>query len=111
MKLTRSVCSREIKKTEVLDSSGEMIGKITDMTFTFDGKLELSKFILAGSRWEEFLESIKIRPDRDPVVDGALIEQMDDHLHLNTTLDSLKTTLDEDAIAEGEIRLSQLEKM
>jgi len=111
MKLTRSICSREIKRTEVLDATGEVIGKVTDLTFTFDGNLRLSKFILAGSRWEEFLESIRIRPDRDPVVDGALIDQMDNHLHLNTTLDSLKTTLDQDAIGADEIRLSQMEKM
>ncbi|MHA2027647.1 MAG: PRC-barrel domain-containing protein [Candidatus Thorarchaeota archaeon] len=111
MNLTRSICSRDIKKIEVLDTTGEVIGKVTDLTITFDGNLRLSKFILAGSRWQEFLESIKIRPNRDPVVDGALIDQMDDHLHLNTTLDSLKTTLDDEAIVEGEIRLSQLEKM
>jgi sporulation protein YlmC with PRC-barrel domain len=111
MKLTRSICSRDIKKVDVLDASGEIVGKVADLTFTFDGELRLSKFILAGSRWEEFLESIKVRPDRDPVFDGALIENIDDHVHLNTTVDSLKTTLDKDAIPEGDVRLSQIERM
>ncbi|MFW9805202.1 MAG: hypothetical protein ACFFFK_00570 [Candidatus Thorarchaeota archaeon] len=111
MKLTRSICSREIKKANVLDSKGENIGKVGDMTFAFDGELSLSKFILAGSRWEEFLESIKIRLNKDPVFDGTLIEHIDDHIHLNTTIDSLKTTLDLDAIPKGDIRLSHLEKM
>ncbi len=111
MKLTRSICSREIKKTNVLDSSGEIVGKIGDLTFSFNGELKLSKFILAGSRWEELLETIKLRQDSDPVFDGSFIKQIDDHVHLNTTVDSLKTTLDKDAIPEGDIRLSQLEKM
>lgn len=111
MKLTRSICSREIKKTNVLDSKGEIIGKVGDLTFAFDGELSLSKFILAGSRWDEFLESIKVRPNKDPVFDSSLIERIDDHVHLNTTVDSLKTTLDSDAIPEGDIRLSHLERM
>ena len=111
MKLTRSICSRDMKKTNVLDSIGKVVGKVGDLTFTFDGELKLSKFILAGSRWEEFLESIKVRPDREPVFDGSLIEHIDDHIHLNTTLDSLKTTLDKDSIPVSDIRLSKIEKM
>ncbi|MFW9787733.1 MAG: hypothetical protein ACFFE2_10385 [Candidatus Thorarchaeota archaeon] len=111
MKLTKSICSREIKKTKVLDSSGEVVGKVKDLTFSFDGELKLSKFILGGSRWEEFLESVKIRPDKDPVFDGSLIDHIDDHVHLNTTVASLKTTHDKDAIPEGDIRLSKIEKM
>jgi sporulation protein YlmC with PRC-barrel domain len=111
MKLTRSICSRDMKKTNVLDSTGKVVGKVGDLTFTFDGELKLSKFILTGSRWEEFLESIKVRPDKAPVFDGSLIEHIDDHVHLNTTIDSLKTTLDKDAIPAGDIRLSKMEKM
>jgi len=111
MKLTRSICSRQIKKTDVLDASGKNVGKVNDLTFKFNGELSLSKFIIAGSRWEEFLESLKIRPDKDPVFDGSLIETIDDHVHLNTTVETLKTTLDKDAIPEGDIRLSQIEKM
>jgi sporulation protein YlmC with PRC-barrel domain len=111
MKVTRSICSREIKKKDVQDSSGNVVGKISDMTFTFHGKLELSKFILGGSRWEEFLESVKIRPDNDPVFEGKLIKDIDDHVHLDTTTNSLKTTLDKDAISDDEIRLSNMVKM
>jgi len=111
MKLTRSICCREMKKTDVLDSSGEKIGRVTDLTFSFDGKFKLSKFVLAGPRWEEFLETIKVRPDKDPVFDGSLIKKIDDYVHLDTSVNSLKTTLDADAIPKGDIRLSQLEKM
>jgi sporulation protein YlmC with PRC-barrel domain len=100
-----------MKKTNVLDSSGEKIGKVGDLTFSFDGELKLSKFVLAGSRWEELLESIKIRPDRDPVFDSSFIKKIDDNVHLNASVDLLKTTLDSDAIPKGDIRLSQVEKM
>ena len=111
MKLERSICCKEMKKTDVLDSSGEKIGRVSDLTFSFDGELKLSKFILAGSRWEELLESIKARPNRDPVFDGSLITTIDEHVHLNTSVNALKTTLDSGAIPKGDIRLSQVEKM
>lgn len=111
MKLVRSICTREMMKTDVLDSSGEKIGRVGDLTFSFDGKLKLSKFILTGSRWEEFLESIKFRPDMDPVFDGSLIKTIDEHIHLDTTTNSLKTTLDSDAIPKTDIRLSDFKKM
>jgi len=111
MKLARSICCREMKKADVVDSSGNKIGNVGDLTFTFDKEFTLSKFILAGPRFEEFLESIKIKPDKDPVFDGSLITKIDEKVHLNTSVNSLKTTLDKDAIGKGEIRLSKLEKM
>jgi len=111
MKLARSLCCKEIKKADVVDSSGNKIGNVSDLTFTFDKEFKLSKFILAGPRFEEFLESIRVKPDKDPVFDGSLITKIDEKVHLNTNVNSLKTTLDKDAIGKGEIRLSKLEKM
>ncbi|MGY5881846.1 MAG: PRC-barrel domain-containing protein [Candidatus Thorarchaeota archaeon] len=111
MKLARSLCCKEMKKADVVDSSGNKVGNVGDMTFTFDKELKLSKFILAGPRFEEFLESIKVKPDKDPVFDGSLITKVDEKVHLDTSVNSLKTTLDKDAIPQGDIRLSQLEKM
>ncbi|MHA2191169.1 MAG: PRC-barrel domain-containing protein [Candidatus Thorarchaeota archaeon] len=73
--------------------------------------MKLSQFILAGSALEEFLESVKVKPDKDPVFDGRLIERLGDKIQLNTTSNALKTTLDKDAIPTGQIRLSELEKM
>ena len=111
MKIARSLCCKEMKKADVVDSSGNKVGNVGDMTFTFDKELKFSKFILAGPRFEEFLESIKVRPDNDPVFDSSLITKIDEKVHLDTSVNSLKTTLDKDAIGEGEIRLSKLEKM
>jgi len=111
MELKRSICCRELRNSDVVGSDGEKIGRIGDMTFTFDGELKLSQFILAGRTFEEFLESIKVRPDKDPIFNASMITKMDEKVHLDTTKNSLKTTLDEGAIGEGEIRLSKLEKL
>ena len=112
MELARETCCRDLKKYDVLDSTGEKIGKVGDFTFKYeDGELKLSQFVLAGPKWEEFLEAIKVKPDRDPVFNSELITKVDEDIHLNTSSNSLKTTLDKGAIPEFEIRLSQLEKL
>ena len=111
MDLKRSINCREIRKCDVVGSDGEKVGRIGDMTFKFDGELKLSQFILSGPAFEEFLEAIKIRPDKDPVFDASMIERMDEKVHLSTNRNSMKTTLDKGAIADDEIRLSKLEKL
>ncbi len=111
MEIKQSICCRKIKKADVMDSSGKKIGHIGDLTFTFDGDLKLSQFILAGSVFEEFMEAIKGRPDKDPIFDSSYITKMGDKIHLSSTSDALKTTLDECAISDSEIRLSKIEKL
>ena len=111
MKAERPICCKELMKADVLDSMGQRIGRIGDLTFKFDRELRLSKFILAGPRWEELLESVRIKRDRDPVFDGSKIKQIGDNVHLDTSINELKTTLDKDAIPKGDIRYSALKKM
>ena len=111
MELKRSINCREIRKCDVVGSDGEKIGQIGDMTFKFDGELKLSQFILSGPAFEEFLEAIKIRPDKDPIFDASMIEKMGDKVVLSSNKNSLKTTLDKGAIPDDEIRLSKLEKL
>lgn len=111
MEITRSLCCKQLRKMDVIDSSGEKIGRIGDLTFQFENsELKIAQFILAGPRFEEFLEAIKVKPDRDPVFDISLIKKMGEKVHLDTSANSLKTTLDECAISDDEIRLSKLEK-
>jgi sporulation protein YlmC with PRC-barrel domain len=109
--VVKSLNCRELRNCDVVDSSGAKVGKINDLTFTFEGVLKLKQFILAGSKWEEFLESVKFRPDKDPVLSASLIKKIGDEVHLNTNVNSLKTTLDEGAIELGELRWSKLTKM
>jgi len=111
VELKRSINCREIRKCDVVGSDGEKVGRISDMTFKFDGELKLSQFILSGPAFEEFLEAIKIRPDKDPVFDASMIQKMDEKVYLSTNKNSMKTTLDKGAIGKDEIRLSNLEKL
>jgi sporulation protein YlmC with PRC-barrel domain len=108
--VTKSLNCRELRDCDVVDSSGQKVGRINDMTFTFDGQLKLEQFVLAGSDWEEFLESVKVRPDKDPLFDASMIRRIGDKVQLDSNVNALKTTLDEDAIPKGEHRWSELSK-
>ena len=111
MKSEQPVCIKELMRREVKDSTGRKIGKIGDFTFKLDKDLRLSKMILSGHRLEELLETLKIKPDSDPILDSSMIEIIDDHVHIKTAVNNLKTTLDNQAIPEDEFRYSALEKM
>jgi sporulation protein YlmC with PRC-barrel domain len=80
-----------------------------DLTFTFDGSLKLEHFILGGSKTEEFLEAIKIKPDEDPVFDSSIIKKIDVHVHLDTTINGLKAV--HDTVSDDEIKFSDLQKL
>jgi sporulation protein YlmC with PRC-barrel domain len=108
--IAKSLNCRELRDCDVIDSSGRKVGRINDMTFTFDGQLKLEQFVLAGSDWEEFLESIKVKPDKDPLFDASMIRRVGDKVQLKSNVNALKTTLDKGAIPKGEIRWSELSK-
>jgi sporulation protein YlmC with PRC-barrel domain len=109
MELSKSVCCREIKNIDVLDLSGKKIGRILDMTFTFEGSLKLENIILGGSKLEEFLETIHLKPDEDPVFDSSLIKRVDSHIHLDTTGNAIKAARNK--ISDNEIKFSDLQKL
>lgn len=111
MEINQTICCRELRKSTVFDKDGKKVGHIGDLAFKFDGDLRLTKFILAGPIFEEVLEKLKIRKDKDPVFDASMIEKLGDKVQINTATDSLKTTLDTDSISSDEIRLSKLEKL
>ena len=112
MDVTKSMNCKELRKCDVVDSSGAKVGAIDDITFTFDdGFLKPAQFILGGSKWEELLESAKIIPDKDYLLDASLITRIGDKVQLSTNVNSLKTTLDEGAIPSDEFRWSDLTKM
>ena len=109
MEPSKSVCCQEIKNMDVLDQSGKKIGRILDMTFTFDGSLKLKHIVLGGSRMEEFLEAIKLKQDDDPVFDSSLIKKVDNHIHIDTTTNAMKSAHSE--ITDDEIKFSDLQKL
>ncbi len=96
----------------VYDSKGEKIGKIIDFIFDFtDNKIVLKSVVLGGSRKEEFLESIGLRPDDDPVFQVDCIDRMEDDIYLGVPKESLKSTIDRDTIKEGHMKLSTVSKL
>ncbi len=111
MDLAQSLNCRELKKYDVVDSNGEKIGRIGEMTFTFDKELKLAHFILVGSRWEELMESLGIRPDIDPVFNASHITKITDRIHLDTTTNELKLAIDPEVPPDEEHRLSNLDGM
>ncbi len=109
MNLSKSVCCNEMRNMDVMDTSGKKIGRIIDLTFTFDESLKLAHFILGGSKWEELLETLNLKLDDDPAFDSTLIMKVDDHIHLNTTMNSLFPA--RSSIPEEEIKFSELQKL
>ena len=111
MELSRSFRCKELKRLDVVDTTGEKVGTVGDITFKFDGELKIEQFVLAGSPLEELLENLKLKPDKDELFNASHVEKITDKIYLNTTIDTLKTTLDKGAISEDEIRLSKLKKL
>jgi sporulation protein YlmC with PRC-barrel domain len=109
MEPSKSVCCQEIKNMDVLDRSGKKIGRILDMTFIFDGSLKLKHIVLGGSRMEKFLEAIKFKQNDNPVFDSSLIKKVDNHIHIDTTTNAMKSAHSE--ISDDEIKFSDLQKL
>ncbi len=102
----------DMRNKIVYDSKGEKIGKIIDFIFDFtDNKIVLKSVVLGGSRKEEFLEAIGLRPDDDPIFQVDCIDRMEEDIHLGVPKESLKSTLDKDAIGEGHMKLSTVTKL
>jgi sporulation protein YlmC with PRC-barrel domain len=102
----------EIRKKPVVDSKGETIGTINDFIFTIkDHKLIPKSIIVGGSRIEELLESIGVRPDKDPIFNVDNIDAIgEDKVTLNVDGETLCTTLDEDTIGDYDRKLSKISK-
>ena len=102
----------QLKDKKVIDSKNHEAGEVIDFVITFtDNKIALKSIVLGGGRIEEFMESIGLRPDKDPVFQIDCISQITEDVVLITDVDSLKTTLDEGTITEHDMLLSKLSKL
>ncbi len=111
MEIARPFCCNEMKNKDVLDSNGKKIGRIGDLTFTFDGDLKISHFMLAGPVWETFLENLHLRKNHNRVFDTSIIQKIDRHIHLTLSAEELASIKDETSIPDEEIRFSKMEKL
>ncbi|MFX0055209.1 MAG: PRC-barrel domain-containing protein [Promethearchaeota archaeon] len=102
----------EIKKKPVVDSKGETLGNIIDFIFTIkDSKLIPKSIIVGGTRLEELLESLGVRPDDDPIFSVENIDVIEkDKVTLTVDGETLCSTLCEDIITENDRRLSKISK-
>jgi len=102
----------QLKNKKVIDSKNKEAGTVNDFIITYaDNKIALKSLVLGGSRLEEFLESIGVRPDADPVFQIDCISQITEDVVLITDVESLKTTLDEGTIGENDMKLSKFSKL
>jgi sporulation protein YlmC with PRC-barrel domain len=111
MEITKPYCCNELKNKTIMDSAGKKIGHISDLTFKLDKELKISHFILSGPVWEEFLETIHLKSDRNHVFDQSVIKKIDQHIHLDITGDDLLTTMSKNTISDDEVKFSELEKL
>lgn len=104
----------QIKNCDITDLNGKKIGRLIDAVFRKSSTgLDLTKFVVGGSRWEEMLEDLKIKKDVDPVFPVSLIDSISPkRIKLKVERSELKSTaIDLDAIETDEIKLSGLSKM
>ena len=111
MEIARPLCCNEMKNKDVLDSNGKKIGHIGDLTFTFDGDLKISHFMLAGPIWETVLETLHLKKEHNLVFDTSIIQKIDRHIHLTLSAEELASIKDETLIPDEEIRFSKMEKL
>ncbi len=102
----------QMMKKKVVDSTGKDIGTVNDFIVSYTpNSVALKSIVLGGGRLEEFLESVGLRPDIDPVFQLDCISQIQEEIILITEGNSLKTTHDKGTIDEGDMRLSKFSKL
>lgn len=97
---------------KIADKHREIIGQLDDAIFTVEKEFHLSKFVTGGSGAEDFLEKIKIKPDRDPVFKVEDITSITDTAIIlsKPRANLLETNTHKNAIRDNEILFSNLKK-
>jgi sporulation protein YlmC with PRC-barrel domain len=80
-----------MKNKDILDRSGQKIGRVIDFHFNVENdKFTLKSIVMGGSRIEEFLESIGVKKDIDPFFSLDVIDRYEnDQLHLKVDYEKL----------------------
>ena len=102
----------EIRGKDVIDSNGDKVGDIIDSIFDIsDNQIALKHLVLGGGIIEELLESLKARPDIDPVCNVSDLDTISDKVYLKVDKNSLKKTIDPGVWTETDLNFSQLSKL
>lgn len=100
-----------LKDWKVVDKDNKSVGRIIDFAMSKDYKL--TKFILGGSLFEEFIERIGIKTDDDPVISLENISGLDKSkkvLKLDISSNDLPSKLHENAFTKDEMVFSKISK-
>ena len=80
----------KLKKIPIFEKNNEKIGRVIDIFFNEKGGYS---FIVGGSALEEFLEKVRIIPDKDLIVPGSSVTEISDKIKIKSAKSELITTL------------------
>ncbi|MEA2069965.1 MAG: PRC-barrel domain-containing protein [Asgard group archaeon] len=83
---------KDLTRKKVLDKDGKDLGYIKDVIL--DENFQLHSFIIGGGIFEEFLEAINLKLDKNPIIKLSDIKEIGDNVVLNTAKKNLKTKLE-----------------
>ncbi|MHA1126140.1 MAG: PRC-barrel domain-containing protein [Candidatus Heimdallarchaeota archaeon] len=100
----------ELRKKAVVCPDGRKMGRVIDVVF--EENLNMHSFIIGGSFWEEFRESIGIIDDIDPVIPiEHVIEVTKDEIKIDLTKEQCRHKLEEGVFPEKAMMYSQMKRM
>jgi sporulation protein YlmC with PRC-barrel domain len=85
----------KLKKLAIYEKENEKIGRVIDIFFHSSG---MYKFIVGGSALEEFLEKVRVIPDKDLIVPNSAIKEISDKIVLTVNKFDLLSTLENEVL-------------
>lgn len=80
----------KLKKLPIYEKNNIKIGRVIDILFKANGDYS---FIVGGGTLEEFLEEIRVIPDKDLIVPRSSVTEISDKIKINEQKNELITTL------------------
>jgi sporulation protein YlmC with PRC-barrel domain len=100
----------ELRKKTVICPDGKKMGHIIDVVF--EDNLNMHSFIIGGSFWEKFRESLGIIDDIDPVIPiEHVIEVTKDEIKIDLTKEQCRHSLEKNVFPENAKMYSQMKRM
>ena len=82
----------KLKRLPIYEKGNEKIGRVIDIHFLKQGSY---KFIVGGSALEEFLEKVRIIPDKDLIIPSNAVTEISDKIQIKLNKNDLLSTLEE----------------
>ncbi len=90
----------KLKKLPIFSHDNEKIGRVIDIHYRKDGSY---RFIVGGSALEEFLEKVRVIPDKDLIVPGSSVTSIGSDIKIKHNKIDLLSTLEEAKEAPKEV--------